>query len=65
MYAKEIVDWAANKKLDIIRCGIHQPSSGVRQEIWADIDQHTNACEQTHYKSNSWGRWLTLLRAID
>jgi len=63
-YPQVINDWAKHKKQDIIRCGLHQPSSAMSKKVWEQIEAHTNSCEQTHYKSNSYGRWLTLLRAI-
>jgi hypothetical protein len=63
-YPAPIAAWARHKKAQIFRCGLNKPSSNIGSDVWESIEAHTNACEQTHYKSNSFGRWLPLLRAI-
>ena len=64
LYPAAIVNWACNKKTGIFQCGLNKASSSIGSSMWESIEAHTNACEQTHYKSNAFGRWLPLLRAI-
>jgi hypothetical protein len=63
-YPPPIVEWARHKKIEIFRCGLNKASSNIGPKMWESIEANTNACEQTHYKSNAFGRWLPLLRAI-
>jgi hypothetical protein len=62
--ATNIQHWATHKKSAIFRSGLNQASSGIPRVIWESITEHTNAVEQTHYKSNAWGRYLSLLQTI-
>ncbi|KAF1975886.1 hypothetical protein BU23DRAFT_457916, partial [Bimuria novae-zelandiae CBS 107.79] len=64
LYPPSIVAWARHKKNKIFRCGLNKALSSIGTSTWESISAHTNACEQTYYKSNVFGRWLPLLRVI-
>ena len=62
---KSVVDWAHHKEQRSIASGINPFCSEMDSGLFNEIRKNTNAVEQTHYKSNSLGRRLPLLRAID
>lgn len=59
-----IQGWAHHKKHRLIRAGLNQACSSIVPAIFHTLRKHTNAVEQTHYKSNSRGRQLPLLQAV-
>lgn len=61
---QKVIDWAKNKKYYLIASGYNKSCSSVDPEIFDQLRKHTNAVESTHYKSNSMGRYLSLLRAV-
>ncbi|KAF2809704.1 uncharacterized protein BDZ99DRAFT_387971, partial [Mytilinidion resinicola] len=60
----KVQGWARHKRHPIIASGLNKYCSDVDPEIWDKLRKNTNATEQTHYKSDSMGRRLSLLRAI-
>ncbi|OCK85458.1 hypothetical protein K432DRAFT_33984 [Lepidopterella palustris CBS 459.81] len=59
-----IAEWALHKKHDIIASGLNKFCSEIDPAVFDRIRKHTNAVESSHHKSNSMGRYLSLLRAI-
>ncbi|KFX86620.1 hypothetical protein V490_09003 [Pseudogymnoascus sp. VKM F-3557] len=56
--------WAAHKRLDIIASGLNRYISRMDQDIFERTRRHTNAVEQTHSKTASFGKKLSLLKAV-
>jgi hypothetical protein len=61
---RSVRKWAQHKKRAVIASGINKACSLIASDLWDQTTCHTNAVEQTHFKSNSLGRRLTLLKAI-
>ena len=60
-----VVNWAIHKEQPSIASGINRFCSEMDPALFEKVRDHTNAAEQTHYKSNALGRRLPLLRAIE
>jgi hypothetical protein len=62
--SKAVVEWAKHKKEDVIAAGINQSCSFIDKIDWENARRQTNGVEVSHFKSNSFGRRLSLLAAI-
>lgn len=56
--------WAIHKKLPCIASGLNASCSLMDNELFFQTRRHTNAVEQTHWKSTSLGKQLSILKAI-
>ncbi len=63
--SESVIQWAIHKEHPSIASGINQFCSEMDPTLFKKVRNHTNAVEQTHYKSNALGRRLPLLRAIE
>ncbi|OKP09326.1 hypothetical protein PENSUB_5331 [Penicillium subrubescens] len=57
-------DWAEHKAHEVIAAGLCKACSLIRPEFWDEVQNSTNAVEQSHNKSYSMGKYETLLGAI-
>lgn len=48
----------------VIAAGLNEHCTLMNMDAFQRIRKSTNAVEQTHYKSNSMGRRLSILKAI-
>ncbi|KAF1814376.1 hypothetical protein P152DRAFT_413142 [Eremomyces bilateralis CBS 781.70] len=62
--SESVKEWTRHKMQPSIACGLNKHCSMIASEVWERTRNHTNATEQTRFKSNSFGRQLPLLRAI-
>ncbi|CAG8980989.1 hypothetical protein HYALB_00013550 [Hymenoscyphus albidus] len=62
--SKQVVDWTKHKQHECIASGINPHCTGIQNELFERTRRHTNAVEQTHFKSNSLGKRLSLLKAV-
>ena len=63
--SENVINWAIHKEQSSIASGINRFCSRMDPGLFQKVRNHTNATEQTHYKSNALGRRLPLLRAIE
>jgi len=59
-----VQNWAVHKQQPVIASGLNRHCSQIPISIWDNIRKNINSVEQTHFRSNTWGRRLPLLRAI-
>jgi hypothetical protein len=59
-----VVQWAIHKKQACIASGINKYCSMIDHELYDNTRRQTNAVEQTHHKSGSLGKRLSLLQAV-
>jgi hypothetical protein len=57
-------NWALHKKHPVIRAGLNKNCSLINPQFYDSVRNITNAVEQTHYKSYSMGRYMTLLGTV-
>ncbi|KAJ6034340.1 uncharacterized protein N7446_009089 [Penicillium canescens] len=60
----EFADWATHKEITVIAAGLCQAFSLIKPEFFKATRNHTNAVEQTHYKSYWMGTRDSLLQAV-
>ena len=56
--------WIKQKKTNIIASDVNVHCSKISADVFVQAWNHINAVEQTHHKSNSFEKRLTLLQAI-
>jgi hypothetical protein len=56
--------WVNHKRNPIIAAGLNPSCSLIPLEIWTNLRKHTNAVEQSHWKSYALGKQATLMPAI-
>ena len=61
---EQIRFWAIHKKQPCIASGLNPSCSMMDNELFIQTRRHTNAVEQTHWKSTSLGKQLSILKAI-
>lgn len=64
MSPESVINWAKHKKIACIASGLNKHCSFIPNEVFENCRQHTNAIEQTHYKTGSFGKQLSLLKAV-
>ncbi|KFY79201.1 hypothetical protein V498_08982 [Pseudogymnoascus sp. VKM F-4517 (FW-2822)] len=60
----QVVDWVKHKKQSCIASGLNKYCSQMNHDLFERARRHTNAVEQTHFKSMSFGKRLSLLKAV-
>ncbi|KAJ5588704.1 hypothetical protein N7537_011382 [Penicillium hordei] len=63
-HTPELEGWIRHKQIDVIAAGICKACSPMNPEFFEDARKHTNAVEQSHYKSYHMGTQDTLLSAV-
>ncbi|OBT75678.1 hypothetical protein VF21_05187 [Pseudogymnoascus sp. 05NY08] len=61
---EQIRFWVIHKKQPCIASGLNAACSLMDKELFIQTRRHTNAVEQTHWKSTSLGKQLSILKAI-
>ncbi|KAI2757724.1 hypothetical protein CBS147339_2395 [Penicillium roqueforti] len=60
----ELKGWAEHKKIDVIAAGLCNACSPIDSMFFEEARKHTNAVEQSHYKSYHMGTQDTLLGTV-
>ncbi|CAI7611440.1 unnamed protein product [Penicillium viridicatum] len=63
-HTPELEGWIRDKQIDVIAAGICKACSPMKPEFFDNARKHTNAVEQSHYKSYHMGTQDTLLSAV-
>ena len=63
-YTPGIRTWCDHKSHDYIAAGLNENCSLMNRDMFRLIRKQSNAVEATHFKSNSLGRQLTPLKAV-
>lgn len=58
------IGWVQHKRNPVIAAGLNPNCSLIPQAIWVELRKHTNAVEQSHWKSYALGKQTTLVPAI-
>lgn len=61
---ESVRNWAQTKKSRVIRAATCRGATLMNLDTWNEVRNHTNAVEQTHNKSYSFGRQRPLLEAL-
>ncbi|KAJ5424918.1 hypothetical protein N7445_010891 [Penicillium cf. griseofulvum] len=60
----DLKGWVKHKEIDVIAAGLCKACSPIKPEFFEEARKHTNAVEQSHYKSYFMGTQDTLLGAV-
>lgn len=60
----DLSGWVSHKRINVIAAGLCRACSPSDTKFSDEARQHTNAVEQSHYKSYQMGTYDTLLQAI-
>lgn len=61
---ESVRNWAIAKKNAVVRAATCRGATEMDIAVWNEVRNHTNAVEQTHNKSYSFGRQRPLLEAV-
>jgi hypothetical protein len=60
----DVQNWAIQKKSAIIKAGLNKACSKIQPHYFDNLQNHTNAVEQSHQKSYASGKYLSLVEAL-